>query len=66
MPVDSALCAHAVPPEPWRSFRQDFDTQLKGAKVGNGGVREVVGFPVGFRAAIWAGKNLCAIGFEDM
>jgi len=31
MPVDSAPSAHAVPPEPWRSFLQDLDTQLKGA-----------------------------------
>src|ERR1700730_10108730 len=31
MPVDSTIPAHAVPPEPWRSFLQDFDTQLKGA-----------------------------------
>jgi hypothetical protein len=31
MSVDSTRSAHAVPPEPWRSFLQDFDTQLKGA-----------------------------------
>src|ERR1700730_6146658 len=31
MPVDSTIPAHAVPPEPWRSFLQDFDTRLKGA-----------------------------------
>ena len=31
MPVDSTIPAHSVPPEPWRSFLQDFDTRLKGA-----------------------------------
>jgi hypothetical protein len=31
MPVDSTGLAHAVPPEPWRSFLHDFDAQLKGA-----------------------------------
>jgi hypothetical protein len=31
MPVDSMGLAHAVPPEPWRSFLHDFDAQLKGA-----------------------------------
>jgi len=31
MPVDSTIPAHSVPPEPWRSFLQDLDTQLKAA-----------------------------------
>ena len=31
MPVDSKGSAHALPPEPWRSFLHDFDAQLKGA-----------------------------------
>jgi hypothetical protein len=31
MPVDSTIPAHAVPPEPWRSFLQDSDARLKGA-----------------------------------
>src|SRR5438552_489516 len=31
MPVDSTGLAHAIPPEPWRSFLHDFDAQLKGA-----------------------------------
>ena len=31
MPVDSTIPAHAVPPEPWHSFLQDFDTRLKAA-----------------------------------
>jgi len=31
MPVDPEASAHALPPEPWRSFLQDFDARLKGA-----------------------------------
>jgi hypothetical protein len=31
MPVDPEVSAHALPPEPWRSFLRDFDTRLKGA-----------------------------------
>src|SRR5215470_8887883 len=31
MPVEPTAAAHAVPPEPWRSFLQDLDAQLKGA-----------------------------------
>jgi hypothetical protein len=31
MPVDTKGAAHAVPPEPWRSFLHDLDTRLKAA-----------------------------------
>ena len=31
MPVDPEVAAHAVLPEPRRSFLQDFDTRLEGA-----------------------------------
>src|ERR1700719_2917302 len=31
MPVDTKGAAHAVPPEPWRSFLHDLDMRLKGA-----------------------------------
>jgi hypothetical protein len=53
MPVDPEASAHALPPEPWRSFLQDFDARLKGTVA----LRCLGGFVVTLQYGIGRGTS---------